>query len=376
MLYPAELRGHTSGRTVTVPPLRGQSFSVAAGATASFQPLLTMMSDKAVMFRRISVILLVQIAAAIFISLAFNFDYRPQFVDYLTIAFGLWIMTAFARSFYWLWQLWKVKHPAPLQEIGRRLLDPTVPAIYFFVACQFSVLAWLKMAMPYSVGFRTDQMLAAFGHFLLGTDSWRLLQFLPAHLMDTAYVTWAQSTFVLLAILPCLAKSEKRDRALISFFIIVASCALGQYVLPSAGPIFYERIGLGARYAELPTHEWVAVTSDYLWHNFQLRGEGVGIGISAFPSLHVAGAAWVAIVISSYWRALAPLAWVYFTLILLGSVFLGWHYIADGIAGFGIAVIAYRSAMWKLRPATLEGQSPADVDALVSVTERRQSALG
>lgn len=328
------------------------------------------------MFRRISVILLVQIAAAILISLAFRFDYRPQFVDYLTIAFGLWIVTAFVRSMYWLWQLWKVDHPAPLQEIGRRMLDPTVPLIYFAVAVQFSVLAWLKMALPYSVGFRADEMLAAFGHLLLGTDSWRLVQFLPGHLMDTAYVTWAQSTFVLLAILPCLAKSARRDRALVSFFIIVACCSLGQYVLPSAGPIFYERIGLGARYADLPAHSWVATTSDYLWHNFQMRGEGVGVGISAFPSLHVAGAAWVAIVISSYWRPLAPLAWVYFTLILLGSVYLGWHYIADGIAGFGIAVIAYRSAMWRLGPATPAAQLPADADEPVSVIGHRQSALG
>ena len=78
--------------------------------------------------------------------------------------------------------------------------------------------------------------------------------------------------------------------------------------------------------------------------------------------MHVAGAAWVAIVVSSYSRLLAPLAWAYFVLILMGSVFLGWHYALDGIAGLIIAILMYRvvslvpKGQSKLQPITEFGE--------------------
>jgi membrane-associated phospholipid phosphatase len=50
----------------------------------------------------------------------------------------------------------------------------------------------------------------------------------------------------------------------------------------------------------------------------------------------------VAAVVTSYSRKLAPVAWAYFMLILMGSVFLGWHYALDGIAGLVIALVMYR----------------------------------
>ena len=169
-----------------------------------------------------------------------------------------------------------------------------------------------------------------------------LVQWLPPTLIDWAYVTWAQSTLFMMAILPLFPKSQKRDRAMISFFLVVSASAILQYVLPSAGPIFYERLGFGDRFADLPSRPWATITADYLWANYMDNGSRVGAGISAFPSLHVAGAAWVAAVVSSFSRKLAPVAWAYFTVILMGSVFLGWHYALDGIAGLVIALIMYR----------------------------------
>ena len=136
---------------------------------------------------------------------------------------------------------------------------------------------------------------------------------------------------------------------MISFFLVVSASAILQYALPSAGPIFYERLGFGDRFADLPSRPWATVTADYLWANYLDNGSRVGAGISAFPSLHVAGAAWVASVVSSYSRKLAPVAWAYFVLILMGSVFLGWHYALDGIAGLVIALVMYRLVSWSPR---------------------------
>ena len=140
---------------------------------------------------------------------------------------------------------------------------------------------------------------------------------------------------------------------MISFFLVVSASAILQYALPSAGPIFYERLGFGDRFADLPSRPWATITADYLWANYLDNGSRVGAGISAFPSLHVAGAAWVATGATGFSRKLAPLAWAYFVLILMGSVFLGWHYALDDIAGLVIALIMYR--LVSIRPARNAG---------------------
>ena len=55
-----------------------------------------------------------------------------------------------------------------------------------------------------------------------------------------------------------------------------------------------------------------------------------GGGISAFPSLHVAGATLAALSLYERNRVLGTLAWIYMALIWVASVMLGWHYSLDG----------------------------------------------
>lgn len=52
--------------------------------------------------------------------------------------------------------------------------------------------------------------------------------------------------------------------------------------------------------------------------------------------------AWVAIVAQTTYRPLAVLGWTFYAFILVGSVYLGWHYAVDGIAGTIAAVVAWR----------------------------------
>ena len=282
----------------------------------------------------------VQYLAALVIEAVSGFRYSPPLGVFLTAALALSIFAlggvaalAVVRAM--------IQKSEPMHAV-KSALDVDIPFIYFMVAAQFAVLGWLKAAMPFSVGFRSDAFLANLDAAIFGTDPWRLLQWLPAGIFDQAYITWAWSTILLMLILPLLPQTVVRNRALVTYFLVVSSCSLGQYLLPSAGPIFYERIGLGERFADLPVQPWVQVTSDYLWTNYLSRGELVGAGISAFPSLHVAGAAWVAIVVSNYLNPLKWLAWAYFTLLMFGSVLLGWHYAIDGIAGTLIALAAWK----------------------------------
>lgn len=291
----------------------------------------------------VSAIIAAQFVAALLIEAASGFRYSPPWLFYLLGASGMIVLSLSGLTFFWLAQLERAKVMNKREVVLARLKSSDLPFIYWAVAAQFCLLGWLKAAMPFSVGFQADQLLAdADAWLFFGTDPWRIVQWLPPTLIDWAYVTWAQSTLFMMAILPLFPKSQKRDRAMISFFLVVSASAILQYVLPSAGPIFYERLGFGDRFADLPSRPWATITADYLWANYMDNGSRVGAGISAFPSLHVAGAAWVAAVVSSFSRKLAPVAWAYFTVILMGSVFLGWHYALDGIAGLVIALIMYR----------------------------------
>ena len=307
-------------------------------------------------------IIAVQLVAALSIEAVSGFRYSPPWQPYLLGTSVMIVLALAGLAFFWLAQLERAKVVNKREIVIARLKRSDVPLIYVAVAAQFLLLGWLKAAMPFSVGFHADQFLADADAWIFGTDPWRLVQWLPPTLIDTAYITWAQSNLFMMAILALFPKSEKRDRAMISFFLVVSACALLQYAVPSAGPIFYERLGFGDRFADLPSRPWATMTADYLWANYQDNASRIGTGISAFPSLHVAGAAWVAIVVSSYSRLLALLAWAYFVLILMGSVFLGWHYALDGIAGLIIAILMYRvvslvpKGQSKLQPITEFGE--------------------
>jgi PAP2 superfamily len=297
----------------------------------------------------VSVIIAVQFLAALLIEAVSGYRYAPPLFFYLIVASGMIALSLAGFAFFCLAQMERANLPDKRQLLWSRLKNSDLPFVYLAVAAQFCVLGWLKAAMPFSVGFWADRLLADADAWIFGTDPWRLVQWLPPALIDTAYVTWAQSTLFLMAILPLLPKSEGRDRAILSFFLLMAVAALLQYALPSAGPIFYERLGFGERFADLPSRPGAQVTSDYLWANYLDNGSRVGAGISAFPSVHVAGAAWVAAVVSSYSKKAAPIAWAYFALILMGSAYLGWHYALDGIAGLLIAAAAFRLAAWRQR---------------------------
>jgi hypothetical protein len=138
--------------------------------------------------------------------------------------------------------------------------------------------------------------------------------------------------------------SAHRARALLSYFLIMAMGSLGQYLLPSAGPVFYARLGLGNRFDELPIEPWVATARDYLWADYIHPHGEIGAGISAMPSMHVAIALWVTLILRSYSRRLQWLGWIWFVTIFIGSIHLGWHYALDSVAATAIAAVAFQSA--------------------------------
>lgn len=242
------------------------------------------------------------------------------------------------------------QHPARRLWADAQLHAPWLISIgcaFVLVGLQLAALTWLKVMLPIAEGFWADPLLAVVEETLLRRDAWIITHGLFGGAtagIDRLYVTWMPIKFATLVLLILAPISLARARSLLSYFFIMAAGSLGQYLLPSGGPVFYERLGLGSRFRALPIEPWVATTRDYLWADYLHPNGAIGGGISAMPSMHVAIALWVALTLRAYFKRLQWLGWAWFAAILIGSIHLGWHYALDGIAASLIAAIAWRVA--------------------------------
>ena len=92
------------------------------------------------------------------------------------------------------------------------------------------------------------------------------------------------------------------------------------------------------------------MVSGYLW-NFHANGElGVGAGISAMPSLHIATVTWIYLAFRGHQSRLTPLTALFTLYIWALSVALGWHYAVDGIVGAAGAIGVQWACLAYLRP--------------------------
>lgn len=116
------------------------------------------------------------------------------------------------------------------------------------------------------------------------------------------------------------------------------------YSLPSMGPAYrYVEVWEGVRELFPRTRLMQAI----LLENYQrILGLSTGrinlfFGIGAFPSLHVAFHAFLALWLRLYSKILGILGIAALIVIFLGSVITGWHYLVDSIAGLLIGGIFY-----------------------------------
>jgi hypothetical protein len=286
-----------------------------------------------------------QFAAAMLIGAVAGFHYSIPFAVYWPAALGITLFGLCGYSLVMLANFVRNREPQPAKALVGAILRCDLPLVAFLVGTQLALLGWLKVTMPYAVGFWADPLLADVDAFLFGGDPWRILHRLPiGGVIDRVYITWGPYCAFSAIALAFAPDDRRKGQCIVAYFLTVASAAFGQYLLPSAGPVFFEAIGHGSRFAEIPIQAWVRTTADYLWETYSSPGFRVGAGISAWPSLHVAGAMWMALTLRSYFPRPQLVGWSYFVLILVGSVYLGWHYAVDGIAGAAGAIACYALA--------------------------------
>jgi hypothetical protein len=221
-------------------------------------------------------------------------------------------------------------------------------------------------------GFPWDVSLAAFDRVLfLGNDPWRVTHALfgsvnATWFLDKMYSFW----MIIMYGFPAIIVAMFDDRAMrirligswIASWVFIGS--LAAWVFASAGPCYYdELIGPNASFAELKMR-LTALANQAHAAGFKINAidfqpmllgaynsghYAPAGGISAMPSMHLAMATLFVITGFEFRRWLGIIMSVYWVIIWIGSIHLGWHYAADGlVAGVmmvGLWVIIRRAQL-------------------------------
>jgi hypothetical protein len=178
-------------------------------------------------------------------------------------------------------------------------------------------------------------------HDLLGTN-------VAAHLLSVIYLL-----FVAMVPLLVMAWIVWSRRISFGYWFVVSQCfawALGTasyYALPTLGPAFYYKPG----YTDLAhTGTTDLLASLYKNRAALLNGsydgqsvEGIVNSVAGFASLHCGVALLWALMVQFTVRSVwvKRIFWVYFGLVVVATLYFGWHYVADDIAGIMIAFVSF-----------------------------------
>jgi len=245
------------------------------------------------------------------------------------------------------------------QELGRRIV-PVGYAVLATILLQAG-FTLLKNTMPFAGQYFADPFLANLDRALhFGVDPWVIMhwlgQYLPVDYLMYSYLTvWALPAFALPIIIAASDGNHTRAMRTIALYV-VAWVLLGNVLAfagLSVGPVYYDLLTGDTRFADLTqalissgvTESPIGRTQQGLWQIYIGQRAGVGSGISAFPSVHVAVATVTAIYMAerSKWLILPAVMFLFFTFFL--SVYTGYHYAIDGYA----SILVVFTFWWAMR---------------------------
>ncbi len=190
-------------------------------------------------------------------------------------------------------------------------------------------------------------------HDLLGTGA-------AAHLLSAVYVSYL--FFVPVTLAAALVWSRNVHRG---FWYVTALCvnwtmgAVSYYLLPSVGPRYADP----SLVADLPVTSVATLQESLYRARLVVLADPSGTdalhGIAGFASLHVSVVATALLfaVRAGLPRIAQAGAMVYLVLTTLATIYFGWHYLLDDVAGLAIAWAAVSIGAW----ATGQGAPPTEL---------------
>jgi hypothetical protein len=275
-----------------------------------------------------------------------------------------------AAAYGHLWRMYRENYPGrPLPNLLRHLANSALAGDRFGNIVH-GLLALVPLMIMFSAlkpditrirPFTWDQTFMQLGAWMgFGMHYWQILQPVFGHPLITACLSFAYAAWFPL-MFGCLfwqLSRPERDSTRAQYLLSFAfAWFFGGFVLAtifsSAGPAFYSHIVPGPNpYAPLLhyLHEtsrhwpvWTVNVQAMLWRSY-VTGTGDIEGISAMPSLHVTIATLMALLAWRTNRAVGVAFTTFAVVILIGSIMLGWHYSADGIAGAALAFVFWGAA--------------------------------
>ena len=219
-----------------------------------------------------------------------------------------------------------------------------IVTFYVTYLCYRNVKSYLPLARPELFDSQLlelerrafGQDPAIFLHDLLGTR-------IAAHVLSAVYLLFL--TFVPISVGFSLVWSTNLAGGLWWVSVLSINWVLGTlsyFLIPSMGPVF----AAPELFTVLPETATSGLQQTLLEHREAFLRSPVGSGqlqsIAAFASLHVAivfSGALVAQLLQIARSARIAL-WVFFGLTVLATVYFGWHYVVDDIAGLAIGLLA------------------------------------
>jgi membrane-associated phospholipid phosphatase len=209
---------------------------------------------------------------------------------------------------------------------------------------------------------------AALLHGALGTGP-------MAHVLSTAYAAFI--VFLPLSLGLALVFSHRLQLSLFYAAALSINWVLGAatyFLVPALGPIY----AFPSWFGELPHTEASRLQQMLLDDRVGFLAQpatGTPQAIAAFASLHVAMSftALLAAHLLRLSRALKIALWTWLAVTLVATVYLGWHYVVDDVAGVAIGALALVLArmLTGFDPRGVAGPPPVEVVA--TTTERRRA---
>ncbi|WP_148614038.1 phosphatase PAP2 family protein [Nocardioides rubriscoriae] len=142
-------------------------------------------------------------------------------------------------------------------------------------------------------------------------------------------------------------------------------------LVPSTGPVY--TVAQRAEFADLP-RTYNTILADSLWDDrVKVLGDVFGSGtlqtIAAFPSLHVGIMVTICLIVQyvGLARWIRVVSWVFLGLTVLATIYLGWHYFVDVLAGAAVgSVTVWAAALATGNRVGLRPQLRREADELVT----------
>ena len=293
----------------------------------------------------------------------------------------LWLVADFC------WRLWKHRPDSPIEHFkatylaGKRRarLMAGLPMLGLLVVFM-PFFSKMKAMIPLHNDYTWDATFIAWDQALFfGHDAWQVLQPVFGYPVVTAFLAVLYHLWLLLIYPGCLyflfypVDAGIRRRYLLCFIlswtIIGGAMATG---LASVGPVFLEELVGNAHFAPQMAYLYAAneqvpvmtiSVQEMLLEWFHADERGLGSGITAMPSMHLA-------ISMLFWLAIREVnrkaGWFFFAFlaaIWVGSVHLAYHYAVDGLVSIIVVALLWWGskhlfAWWDKASTAIRGREP------------------